>query len=132
MTQIDLQIILFFILVIYIIYRILVRTSSKIKKFNIRNRYINFVFVGLIGVCLYLVIEDIFFTMIVTIIMSATIIYENKKVKNLWHREDCSKVQRFKVKRWREGRGWILQSLTLFQNDIQRCVENGSDDSNGA
>ncbi|MCK4643294.1 hypothetical protein KAU32_06630 [bacterium] len=83
MTQIDFQIILFSVLMLYVIYKIMVRVSSKVKGFDIRNRYINFVFAGLIGGCLYLVIEDIFFTLIVTIIMSATIIYENKKMKNV-------------------------------------------------
>ncbi len=37
--------------------------------------------------------------------------------------EDCSKVQMFKVERWGKEKGWILRSLILLQDDIQRCVD---------
>ena len=88
MTQIDLQIILFFILVIYIIYRILVKTSSKVKKFNEKNHFINFIFVGIMGAEFYLINGNACIAMLVTIIFAAAIIYENKKMNKKGNGED--------------------------------------------
>ena len=81
MQNLYFQIMLIFILIIFFIYRILVRTNNKVKKFDVKNNFINFVFVGLIGAAISLVINIGPISILITVIMALIVINERSKLK---------------------------------------------------
>ncbi len=80
MQNLYFQIILIFIIILFIIYRILVGTNTKVKKFNVKNNFINSIFVGLIGIFFYLLTEKGFIPILIIIVISS-IIFPKKKSK---------------------------------------------------
>ena len=69
MQNLCFQIMLIFILIIFFIYKILVRTSKKVKKFDAKYHFINFAFVGLIGAAISLNIGNALISILATIMM---------------------------------------------------------------
>jgi hypothetical protein len=81
MQNLYFQIILIFILILFFIYRILVRTNNKVKKFNVKNNFINCIFVTLIGIFFYLLTEKGFIPILIAVIICNIIFPKRNKSK---------------------------------------------------
>ena len=81
MQNLYFQIMLIFILIIFFIYKILVRTSKKVKNFDAKYHFINFVFVGLIGASISLNTGNALISILATIMMAFIVISERSKGK---------------------------------------------------
>ena len=71
-----------FLIMIFVIYKILTKKKESFKKFDKNFYFINFIFSGVVGVYFYFIFGLFHVALIVTIVLSGLTWYEKSRKKN--------------------------------------------------